>query len=580
MDRATTEPSRNLNQASPRQRKKWQFFLFLIVVCYPTLIWLSDYLKDQTNIVAVIWLSNPLILALLLCCDKKDWPAILGITASATFASALIIQDFTVPVSLLIVIADCMEPFLGAFLIKRATGDTPFDFSSLRNAFYFVLYGLIIAVIPSALIGAFIVHYAFQGEILRVWLVWGLSDALGLLVLTPVFVRMWRFYQKADEIKFISQKATVEGALLFISALITSHFIFSQDSQTLLTYPYLLFPFFIWAALRFDSFYVSCFMLVIIWRILDSFINQSGPFFLGTDTYSFLVQSFQTYSIVSLLLALILNSIAMDNRRYNIETARTRERLKKSNIELSRANAELKQFSYRTSHDLRAPLISTIALLEVAGQAVKDNDAPLAQQSLGLASNSLNQLESLVRYILVMNKIKTEHEESEWVDLAQIVDESLSKLSHHEGFEKIEVITDYEHTSRIKTQKTKLQLIADNLISNAIKYYDPAKQRPYIRIYTQETGGHLLFGVEDNGLGIPKDKQDKLFTMFNRIHPGKAAGSGLGLYMVKKAAETIDADIHFKRHLEGSIFELDLPLSSEDTPIDSAPVRHQDVYHF
>ena len=246
--------------------------------------------------------------------------------------------------------------------------------------------------------------------------------------------------------------------------------------------------------------------------------------------------------------------------------SKAKDRLKKSNIELAAANTELEEFAYRTSHDLRSPIVSSISLLSIATEALQQNDIKLASQSLDLAHNSLSKLEVLVKEILILNEIKNKEEEYQAVDAAEIITESLNKFSDLENMRNITVETDFAYKGTLKTKKTKFRAITENLISNAIKYYDPAKKKPYIKISTYKKSGSFILQVKDNGLGIPPEKKEKLFTMFTRLHPKSSFGSGLGLYMAKKSADAINADIRYKSHGDGSIFELEVPLE----PIESA----------
>lgn len=103
-------------------------------------------------------------------------------------------------------------------------------------------------------------------------------------------------------------------------------------------------------------------------------------------------------------------------------------------------------------------------------------------------------------------------------------------------------------------------MILENLISNAIKYQDTKRQTSYIKISTYNDGNSFVLEVEDNGLGIPEEQQDSLFTMFKRFHPRTAFGSGLGLYLMKKSADVLGGKVTFQSLEEGSIFRLNIPV--------------------
>jgi signal transduction histidine kinase len=123
-----------------------------------------------------------------------------------------------------------------------------------------------------------------------------------------------------------------------------------------------------------------------------------------------------------------------------------------------------------------------------------------------------------------------------------------------DNFDKVNVIRDLRFTKKIRTQKDRLNLIIENLISNAYKYQNPLSDEPFLRIITYETDSLFILEVIDNGIGIPEDQQHKLFKMFSRFHPKVSFGSGLGLYMIKKSADLLGGKMEYEGTGSGSIF--------------------------
>lgn len=237
---------------------------------------------------------------------------------------------------------------------------------------------------------------------------------------------------------------------------------------------------------------------------------------------------------------------------------------KNARQELLETNAELEEFAYRTSHDLRAPLVSSISLLGVTGNAIKENDSELALESIGHVQNSLVKLEKLVQDILSLTETKSIEETVEEVEVKELVEGVLSRLAYLDGYDRVEFIESFEAPERITTGKSRFQLIVENLISNAIKYQDCTKEESFIKITTARSNGEYSFSVEDNGLGVPEDKRGMLFTMFKRFHPRTSFGSGLGLYMIKKSAEKLGGRIEYEGKNGGSEFRLVLPWESKN----------------
>lgn len=227
--------------------------------------------------------------------------------------------------------------------------------------------------------------------------------------------------------------------------------------------------------------------------------------------------------------------------------------------DLKSANEELEEFAYRTSHDLRSPLVSSIKLMELSERFIKENNTEKASEMVGAAKTSLQKLEILVSDLLNLTKIQNIEEDLTKVNIDLLINNTFEKLNHMEEFENIKIIQHSEFQSDIYVKKSRLQLIIENLLSNAIKYSDHTKKKPFIKVTTEEANGKLLLTIEDNGLGIPKQNHDQIFTMFKRFHTKIAFGSGLGLYMVKKSANILGGTITFKDTGDGSRFSLTIP---------------------
>ena len=112
----------------------------------------------------------------------------------------------------------------------------------------------------------------------------------------------------------------------------------------------------------------------------------------------------------------------------------------------------------------------------------------------------------------------------------------------------------------VQSDAYRLKVVFSNLISNAIKYHDLAKDKPYILISCDKNHGYHI-NVEDNGIGIPEEHQSKIFDMFYRAHD-RSEGSGLGLYIVKETLTKIGGQISVaSEHGKGSTFSITLPLA-------------------
>ncbi|MBL4635237.1 MAG: HAMP domain-containing histidine kinase [Kofleriaceae bacterium] len=253
------------------------------------------------------------------------------------------------------------------------------------------------------------------------------------------------------------------------------------------------------------------------------------------------------------------------NQTFAIRLKKHRDELEQTVVartkDLTAANNELEEFSYRTSHDLRSPLVSSIGLLSITEELIRSDDNDGALESLAYAQKSLQTLEILVTDILSLARAKGETEEESVIDLQALISDSLSKFSCMDHFERLEIQQDLRFLGTLSAKKSRATLIVENLISNALKYQDLAKDNPFIKITTYREGNTFRLEVCDNGLGVPKNQQENLFKMFRRFHPRTSFGSGLGLYMMKKSADILGGEISFEDLGDGSLFRLEIPLT-------------------
>jgi signal transduction histidine kinase len=122
---------------------------------------------------------------------------------------------------------------------------------------------------------------------------------------------------------------------------------------------------------------------------------------------------------------------------------------------------ELEEFSYRTSHDLRSPLISAMGLLKVTDSAIINDDKEQAIHTLTLALSSLAKLDALAEDILTLAKAKNIKENSEILDANKLINEAIEKLSHLENFTRLDIQLNLQSQCNLVTKKSRLVLIIE-----------------------------------------------------------------------------------------------------------------------
>jgi signal transduction histidine kinase len=140
------------------------------------------------------------------------------------------------------------------------------------------------------------------------------------------------------------------------------------------------------------------------------------------------------------------------------------------------------------------------------------------------------------------------------------VEEVLISLQFYPGSEKINIEVTIPDETTLFSDPTRVRIVLANLLSNALKYSDPAKENPFIKINATKVDMHLAISVQDNGAGIDRQYVSKIFDMFYQGNE-KSDGSGLGLYIVKETLEKIQGEISVQSELgKGSEFKVMLPI--------------------
>ena len=230
--------------------------------------------------------------------------------------------------------------------------------------------------------------------------------------------------------------------------------------------------------------------------------------------------------------------------------------LQVKNEELRKTNDELDRFVYSTSHDLRVPLTNMLGLIDITTMTVKD-DAP--KKYLDMMKQSVVSLDDVIRGILDYSRNSRSEVKFEEASIKEIVQKTQDMLKYYNGFDNIEFRMRCDEGLPLYTDKARLTSIISNLLSNSIKYYNKNEQTPYISVTAKVTPEKALIFVEDNGIGIPEEYQEKIFDMFYRAS-SQAAGSGLGLYILKETLQKLDGKISVISGKDvGSTFVVEIP---------------------
>jgi signal transduction histidine kinase len=222
-------------------------------------------------------------------------------------------------------------------------------------------------------------------------------------------------------------------------------------------------------------------------------------------------------------------------RDYLAERERAGEQLTKTAEQLARSNADLQQFAYITSHDLREPL-RTIAsfgqLLETRYGDKLDSDA---REFISYITAGAARMDKMIHDLLAYSRVAHQEGITERnVELATVIGWATQNLNRAIEESQAEIIT--EELPAVRGDEVELVQLFQNLISNAIKYRRP-DARLRLRIGARREGPQWLVSVADNGLGFEARYSERIFELFKRLHGKNVPGTGIGLTICKKIVE-------------------------------------------
>ena len=232
--------------------------------------------------------------------------------------------------------------------------------------------------------------------------------------------------------------------------------------------------------------------------------------------------------------------------------------LLKSNGELKKSNKELDSFVYSVSHDLRAPLSSMLGVVGLCEMGTLD---PFMQKNVALLKTSIKKLDGFIMDILDYSRnsrLEVESQEIHFTDLLADISDNL-KFMGADDQRKVDIRTTIRNGVAFYSDKSRIGIILNNLISNSIRYQNPQAADPFVEVNVDVSESAVDIRIRDNGIGIDKGNQEKVFNMFYRVS-SKSIGSGLGLYIVKEAVEKLHGAIELRSEPgEGCEFSIHLP---------------------
>lgn len=223
--------------------------------------------------------------------------------------------------------------------------------------------------------------------------------------------------------------------------------------------------------------------------------------------------------------------------------------------ELLESNFHLDQVFYKTTHDLKAPLRSVLGLVKLAENAGEEQRL----EYLALIKKSLLKLDGFIEEMNDFFKGERLEIKREKIDLRSLISEEIENLKNLHDTSRVSVELDINDEVDFFSDTFRVRTIITNLISNAIKYSDFEKEWPFIRIEVTLDSKLCSIRIQDNGIGIEPQYQEKIFDRFFRA-TSNSYGNGIGLFIVKDTVQRLDGTIEVSSLKDvGTTFVVEIP---------------------
>ena len=218
----------------------------------------------------------------------------------------------------------------------------------------------------------------------------------------------------------------------------------------------------------------------------------------------------------------------------NEELIDTQNKLQESINKLEISNRELEQFAYVASHDLQEPLRMVSSFTQLLEKRYSDQLDDDADEFIEFIIEGSNRMKDLIDDLLIFSRLNTQAKPFESLNIRESVNSVIKYLKPTIEENKAKLMI--EDLPTINGDQSQIRQLFQNLISNSIKFH--GDKSPEIHITCQNSFKNWLIGVNDNGIGIDPENQEKIFKIFNRLHTREEyPGTGIGLAICKRIVE-------------------------------------------
>jgi signal transduction histidine kinase/CheY-like chemotaxis protein len=488
-------------------------------------------LNAANKFATLVWPPTGISLAALLLFDGPLWPAIflaaflVNLQVGAPFAVALAMGA-----------GNTLEAVLGAWLIRRNHTFHP-NLDRLQDVFRLIFYGAVVSTLVSATIGNMAL---LAGGVItttqfpHMWMQWWVGDAAADLTFTPLLVVFGQYLLLGERSALKPESwlefLTIILTMIFASGLVLSG-VFGEGAGGYAK-EYFLFPFLLWATMRFAQLGSVLVVFTITMIALWSTAFGYGPFTAPSPETS--LMHLIVFTMVIAATGLILGAVVSQRQK---ETERAEA-----------ANAAKSEFLANMSHEIRTPLGAVLGFSELLGsEAINPAEKKTA---LDVIKRNGRMLAHLVDDILDLSKVEAGKLSVEFTStpISDLIAELTSELARDASAKglKFSVNRGPGLPENIHTDALRLRQILLNVAGNAIKFTRYGLVTLDIHLAGELGKRRLAFVVTDTGPGILGEERTRLFEPFHQLDASitrRYGGTGLGLALSKRLAKALGGDL-------------------------------------
>lgn len=498
--------------------------IVLLAALYFGFAKLGIELSVAHGVITPVWAPTGLSLAALLLFGYRLWP---GVALGALVANAT--SDLPVGLAAAIAVGNTLEAVVGTYLLRRVGFDNSLE--RVRDVLALVMLGAFVGTVVSATNGVGTLWLGNQletSDLSSEWVLWWFGDAIGALLVTPALLA-WLSPRRTR-----LSGHSIEAALLAAAVAGASAFVFIGGNWK---YPYLLFPFLVWAAIRFKQ--VGATSAVLIVGVIGTIGTVQGAVPIGGATETESVQILQALiAVVGVAIFIIAATIAerdvarTESWQAEQELSDAFRRERESGDQLRELDQIKNTFMSAVSHDLRTPLTVIVGLADALVKRLDELKRDEVREILSHMNTSAVRASHVLQNLLDVDRV------SSGTIVPAMSDVDLGDLAAR-------VARDLEPREQPRVEVPPGQVIArvdeglverilDNLLLNAVRH-TPKDTPIWVRVVEQDSG--VALWVEDSGQGVPDALKETVFEPFQRGPGSSAVGSGVGLYLVARFAE-------------------------------------------